>query len=581
MNKVKNINMLFLMLFLLINCSVAIQVNTQSSFLQLKQQPDIHHILIFGNIGEIEYYRNQTNLSENLNDEEKETYYEKNIFTQKYKTNGLSCKIQDKDLNSIDLLEEKGLINFQTIFNDQVVREFVKESEEVLFLGNTINPEYSELSYKNSYIKNEKNLQFFESRIKCGWNIFINILKKAKLAQVSTNQNEEIIKISDKINFSKGKFSQLINMDLEDTIVNNFTKFEDEKTGHEGKVKTEGFSNVEITDLNNTSSKSIRFSLSKTPVITTIVYSEFTLQIIDFDSNILACLANDDDSDYKICSRKSSFSYLSFEEASRYAFKLNTLLNKKIIKSERGNQVWKIMRAYHAPLYNHRRSNRFYFKNITAMINGESITFNIWESIKKNLINIFFSASDNNTSLNIIPYSLDDFVETKFSCFRKKYADVGCYYYKKSNDKIEFSQTPLTMKNCNNDMFYKLPYKAYSNKLEENFLYVFNVGNSGTYLEKLDYGYTANAFLFWARAQEDFLSKKYIHGCTYTTFTKDFIEISFMETQVNQESNSTRTYKAATFRVTESDIPDQKKFNQHIKENICKDFLVIGRKGSI
>lgn len=579
MNNTNILNLHFFLILLLINCSPALQIRQKikNTFIELKQQPDTYNMVIFGNTGEIQFYTNLTSLSEDLNDKEKETYYEKNIFSQKYTTNRLSCHVTNKDSNSVNLLNEQGLNNFQTVLNDKVVIEYIRISDEILFLGDIVNPGYDKFIFKNIGKKNAKNLSFFESRIKCGWNIFINTLKNANLAKITTNQKKDKIEISNKLNFNKGKFSQKINMDLEDSIINNFKIFEDKKRGHVGKINTEGFLNSKITPLNLTSADSNRFSLGKTPIITTVVYLDFTLQIIDFDSNLLNCLSFDNESDYMVCIKKRSFTYLTFHEATNYALKLNKILNTKVVKSKAGKQVWKVMRAYHPPIYSLRKSNLFYFKNITAISNGGSITFNLWESIKKNLINIFFSSSDNNASLSVVSYSLVEFTNSKFSCFRRKFEDVGCYYYLKTGDQIDYSKSPLTKKDCDNDMFFKLPYKANTNKIEESFLYVFNVGNSGTKLEKLEYGYTANSFLFWARAQKDYNIKEFIHGFALTTFTKGYIDVKFMETEIVNETKSTKTYKAATFRVTESAIPDHEKLNQFIKQSICKDFLVEGR----
>lgn len=589
-NKNNNLNFHFLILFLLINCSLAKILKHKSSktFLESKQQPDIHRMVIFGNTGEIDYFKNSTLFSEKMNQAEKEDFYEKNIFTQKYHTNKLSCLVNDKDSNShINLLNEKGLTNFEKVLYDQEVLGFIRKANEVLFLGEIIIPEYQELVYKKKAKTNSDNTSFFESRIRCGWNIFLNALKNAKLAKITTNEEKiENIAISDKIKFNKGRYSQSINRDLEDNFISSFSIFTDEKIGPEGETKAEGFVNSEkMSALNITNSNGFnKFALKKSPILINVVYQDFTLQIVDFDSNILSCLKTDNEADFNVCIKKWTFTNLTFQEATIYALKLNEILTKKILQNQENKKVWKVMRAHHPPLFYSRKSNRFYFQNITATNNkGEQITFNLWDSIKQSLINAFFASLDNNASVNIIPYSISDFVDVKFNCFKKKYEDVGCYYYPEKNagSEIDYSKAPLTKKFCDNNLFYKLPFKANTNKAEESFLYVFNVGNSGASLEKLEYGLVTNAHLFWARVQKDNDLKQFIHGVTYVRFTKDFIEVDFMETEVNDENKSTKTYKSATFRITESHIPDQVNFNQYIKKSVCKDYLVVGRSGSI
>ena len=581
----KNLNPHFFILILLISCSIAVIIKNKHSktLLEIKQQPDVHNIIIFGNIGEIEYIKNSTSFSENLETKEKEDYYEKNIFTQKYFTKKLSCVVTDKETNStINLLNEKGLTNFEKVLYDKDVLGFVQISDEILFLGYVANPEYRNLTFEKTGKQTSDYLSFFESRIKCGWNIFLNTLKKVSLATVITNEDKENIFVSDKIKFNIGKS---INRDLEDVIMGNLGTFIDEKSKYEGKKKAEGFIDSEKTSLMNTTSSGFsKFALGKTPIIITIVYQDFTLQIIDFDSNILSCLAADNEAEYNLCSKTRSFSNLTYQESFKYALKLDNILNKKVIKSTDQKKVWKVMRAFHSPILSGRKSNLFYYKNITAInSNGEPITFNLWESIKSNLINIFFSASDNNASVNVIPYSVTNFENTKFNCFKNTYEDIGCYYRLKdaADDQIDYSKVPMTKKVCDNDLFYKLPYKSNTNKTEESFMYVFNVGNSGSNLEKIDFGYTANAYLFWARAQKDFESKQFIHGFAYLSITKDYFEVNFMETEVKYEDKKTKSYRAATFRITESPIPQQSKLIQYIKNSICKDFLVIGRSGTI
>ncbi len=411
-------------------------------------------------------------------------------------------------------------------------------------------------------------------------------MKNANLLKITTKEDKEEIAISGKIKFSKGRNSQLIRRDFEQEIMSNFTTFNDEHSGSNAETKSEGLLKSEITNLNTSTNNGFNnFPLGKTPIITTVVYDEFTLQIIDFDSNILRCLFNDTEAGYINCTKDKYVSKYSFKEASKYALALDKILNEKVLKSDSNKKIWKIMRANHSPLYSTSKSNLFYFKNLTALnSNGEPVTFNLWKSIKRNLINIFFSAKVRSASVSIIPYSIKDFENTNFDCLKQKYKDSGCYVHldKDETNQIDYKKLPTIKNNCYNNLFYRLPYKENTDKAEESLMYVFNVGNSGMNLENMEFGNIANAYLIWKRSQKDFYSSKFIYGFSHVSFRKDFVEVDFLETQVNKEDKSTKTYKAATFRIsTDSPIPDQTKLNHYIKNNICKDYLVIGRSGTI
>jgi len=580
MNIIKCFNLFFVLIIIIFhNCSFSSKYKKKSkTFLKTQQERDYYSMVLFGNIGEVKYFKNLADqANEFKNKYEIEDFYNNIIFSQNINTDNFSCKVSDKNSNNYDLIKGNGLVHFETVFSDQATQNFIRKANEVVFFGDIINPQYKDLT---SLLPDNRfdNFDFFESRIKCGWNIFINLLKNSKLAEFATQDQINKVNVSEKLNFIPGKYIREINKEHDENLIKNFGIFEDDQSAHHGEIVIEN----EIDCFRSPSLKKSKIiPLSKTPTLTTITHVEFILQIIDFDSQLMECLNRQDGPDYLNCN-KLKFSQYSYSEALKYAYKINQILKTKIIKSHPNKRVWKVMRAFSPPIFSNDESNHFYFTNIIYTLdNGKTETINLWKTIRKSLINIFFSSWRNYAALDVIPFSIDNFSNEKFECYNKRFFDSGCYYYPKQNGIYNIYKHPFLKLKCDNDLFYKIPIKYNSNKLEENFMFVFNVGNSGISMNKIDFGYFSNSATLWARTQKDFNTNEHIYGYNHITFTKDYVEVIFMETKNDSKSSSSGSYKSATFRIADGEIINQKKLIDLIKKSICADYMIEGRSGTI
>jgi len=520
--------------------------------------PDEYNLITFGDIGNIDYFAKNSFANHGIPKPPPDVidkWYSDFLKNQYYDTSNMGCKITLKDSNDIkpnittDLEKEEGLVNFNQVIKNKDVNNLLKQTDGFVLLGDVA---YVESKYLVRDNKDDRGVTLdhmdkWRQRIECGWNLFLKSLESIDIIKVTggesnnlnnlrrttdrnqTNSNMNFF-LYDNAEILSGNHTFDVDYRVEEKYLRNFKAF---------SKKNKYLSLEKLTFGGSEKHNNL---ISYTPKFITITFNNFKIQFLDFNSHIMSCL-NGDEVAYKICNQYNP-SFIPYKEAIEYGKRLKKLF-KKFEDDSSSYKVWRVMRAYHSPLYSENKDSSFYFEDL----NLKNKTINIFNSMKNKRVNFFIGSNIHNAQVIAYPYSRK-YKQPDLKCNEQPGDRWGCY-------KVEpnvFNKNPVFKNQCENNLIYNLPIRDRTDPSQLNdMLYIFITGNSGRLLKGVKEGKKTDGILLWNRSTLD-ASGKFNYGFSYSRFSRYQVEIDFYEV----DDGGMNLNKAATFVVKEGKLPDEK-----------------------
>lgn len=508
-----------------------------------QERSSFFNLLIMGDMGQIDYFFKRRQIQK-VSNQQILDWEKKFILNEIYNLKNFSCSIQRIDnRDMIDLIKEDGLENFKSIMTHENFHKKINDADNIVILGDIIYVETKNLLIKQKLNSFEKWI----NRLECGWNIFIRALEEVKLIKYDHEKDykEPQALIDSRVDILGGNHDFDVNIFYQEKLYKNLGEFECNKPSV--------FYNMTRTYFGNSNKKKEIFTY--TPVFITIRFPDFEIEILDFNSAMLYCIAKKE-SDYDMCMRTNS--YTSMKDSLLYFSKIIEGLNKFNEKQEEKEnyKIWKVIRTHIGPLNPEDGDELIYFDPIN--LNGKS--YILIDEIIRRKINIIFSSHVHYSAVMAYSYSRK-FIDNRIinpTCLNlSKTAGFGCYAAPGEGKDIFLNELEFS-KNCQNQKKFILPINNDSDNDKNNILYQFISGNSGRNLEPLKEGRDSNGFLIWSRSMKE--NDKFNYGFSTANFYKNKLEIKFFEV-VNDEPSLIKT---ADFTVHNGSIQNGEVLNHLI-----------------
>ena len=550
MNKLFNT----LLLIVLISCS----------FAKLNTNANKYSLAIYGDNGQVEFwYKNM--IRKNLTPDEISAFYKNVLNKETYDVKAFQCTVT-VDGKKTDLTQKDGLENFNHILENKDAAKMLRDADGAVFIGDVVYLETKRLAQsKEETVNGAKITQYkldeverWETRLNCGWNLFFNSLLKAGVAQKETMKSKlkgkpsiDFVVLDKKIQLLAGNQSQDFDLFKEENQVKSIV-FKD-ITSNESKFEVNSHSDSEEV-------------FSGSPKFITITYKDFAIEFLDFNSANLACLTNETASDYSKCT--GSPRTLTLTQARTYAWRVKKYIKKFTFKLDKNGKetkrVWRVMRAHNPPLNTEDGDAHFYFKDILIQNPQKKIgkRVNIWKLMKNFRVNIFLGSHTNAAEVAALPYNY------AFKALNTKDCDTktafGCYAVDPKNP---FLSGATYKANCEDNVTFKLPINP-KYDIDNDMLYVFIFRNSGRVLDALKAGKNSIGVRLWSRAKEYTVgaNKMLGYGFAMADFTKDSVKVTFYENTPDQKN---QLVTAAAFEVAEGSLPNMANVAKFIDGKIC------------
>jgi len=503
--------------------------------------------LVFGDNGQIEFFKKRTYTGKADNLSSINTWYEENLLKEEYFLDHLECKVKliskNKTDEFYDLNEKGGLENFSKLLLHNTTQNLIRQSDSIVILGDMVYPEKKNLAINNIILLFKDK---WINRLKCAWNLFFNVLQKVDLIKIQNNtkiqQFEDFkkIKIDEKLDLIAGNHAFDIDVQIEEDFIKylNYTNLS----------YTDNSLEIEKKAFGDDSKK--RFVFTYTPKFIKVIGKRFQIEFLDFNANIISCLIEKNEADYLKCNQNPSV--LSYQEAKEYSERLFMAFSKFTKENKNNIRIWKVVRS-HQPPFNSEdtdRSSDYFFRNIHSKNNN----YIIFELLKNYKINIYLASHIHISQVIVYPYSRP-YTPLKESCKELELTNpqFGCMI-----SKSIFSE-PIQIEQCKNHLNFNLHLNLEkkefnlnnSEDMKENqILYIFINGSSGRNLDGLKYGYNSNGITLWSRAFKD--KYGFAFGFSKINFNESSIKVEFFE--LENESNS--LVKTATFNIINGSLPD-------------------------
>merc|ERR1711957_1115140 len=516
-----------------------------------KKDPDFN-MVIFGNFGQVQYYHEFDEMSQKQ--EKRWHWTSKEIRKETIRIDETKniCYVK-KELNKEKNLNEKdGMDNFKSLLLHATTQLKIDDADNIIFMGEAIRPDTS-----TKLEMSEKLYSKFLDRIKCSWALLLDLITKSKLLvkkgkdwemkeELDVLLGKNLYDIDPKINLDtlskyvpKTKNSDVSNADFKKHI----------KYGIE-----ENFNKLHNAD-------SVVFTSA--PRIITLKSKSLTVQVVDFNSNMILCLDNITEDKYNECIEKKGLHevkmkpFINWNTARKYAYRLYYALENSLFLPNKNDKVWRVLRAVHPPINPKYGDKAEYFKEIRSLDEKDNtVKITLMTIFKQKALNIFIGADARQASLSVLPYS-NKFVEAE-PTYKQKEGKYGCYYTEQ--DKL-FKEFPkyVTPEKCKDDMKFTLPLSFKDISPSKTMLYVFNIGNAGSRLCGLHEGKTSNGYTIWQR------SIKGDYGFATLYLKGDIFDFKFLEKKKGKIITS------ATFEFRDTDNqPDQNTLGALIQSQFCK-----------
>lgn len=506
--------------------------------------------MVMGQIAKIDYFEENAFKNEKATAGEAKAWVDANLKKETYKLDERTCKIDVTQNNSTvtkDLDKEGGMETFKALINNGYVVDEFRKSNALLLLGDIV-----DVGARNLIIEGKlESKELWINRLKCGWNLFFRNLEKFNAARIVPLDFNNPATSAYKIMVS-GETDVILGNSAHEVDLAEVKKIYQEITKKGVESNFYDYNVIHFTpydklnwDINYTSPKLSTFTYEK---------SKYTVQFLDFNSDILYCLTPTIE-EYKKCTdEKKQSSPLEYKELLDYIEKVEMAI--RTMKADRpGTQekVWRVMRSVQSPLNVQDGDPKFYYQDYKN--NGKTI--NLFKAMKEMGVEIFISSAMKNAQVISLPYSVEHKFKEMEKCSDKEYQIFGCYETKPG----KFDMNPVGSRQCNDKLEYSLPVRDLTDTASTTtMLHVFNIGNSGVDVGKIRGGKMTGGSLIWSRAEEK------NNGFLQVHFNKMKAEIKFYE--VDGETKSLNI--VAKFEVSGSSMPGNS-YMQKFLDDKCVD----------
>lgn len=542
-------NILLLFTCLALTCSMRLKEHRSSNTTSAATE---FNLLIFGDNGEIDYfYKNAHKPQKDLQKDAKEAsmkkWYEENLLAETYETEGYKCVVK-KAAQEFDLNKEGGMTNFDNFNKNADFKKLLSTAEKIVFLGDMIYPETKFLGtggWDKPYVL--LNKPKWIERLICSWNVFYRSLEKMNLSKISS---ENGLTVDGKVDFIAGNHSFDIDIHEEENQVKKAIK-----TNLVNKLKSK-------EHLIGRVANKTQQTFTVQPRFLRIIFKNFIVKFLDFNSGLLLCVHMKDEATYNDCINKKFLpSAVGFKEARTYYKRLYGAVkfNFKTQDDEPKVTYWNVLRAHHPPANPEDGDEDFYFTPVEIdKLTKEGDKYeSLFEVMGKMKVHIFLGSHVHNAEVLAIHYSTAIIPK---SAFKKedRPKEWGCY---EAPD--ELKGVAVYKQTCTED--FKRSLKFNDADPDKQILYIFVTGNSGRNYDPLRPSDITNGFLVWSRATQN-KAGKFNYGFTFANFSAARVAIDFYELDADEN----KLVKAASFTVEKGENAPTKKEIDDLKATIQK-----------
>jgi len=433
----------------------------------------------------------------------------------------------------------KGLLNYRRTICAS--KPYLDETDLYVILGDVVYPEtnsdkakpnvpVSDEENKNRLIKMRYKLQnqeIYKGRLICGWAGLKSLLVNYHNI-CGGSENPEVFKYDQNFNFPLidliyGNHSFDVDIELETEIMR-------ELSDHFGLPVDEKIVNnynnivLQYKTYDEFYNENARY-LSKEemlmcPKISQYIKNGLKIQFIDFDSMVLQCSYSRTEEQYKNCIKIQGLDKLtafhSFRQSQIYMVRTMTAFKLMDQKAD-----WRIIRIHH-PIFNLQGKDTYQLWHDDFIHQGKNYG-TLFDAIKKANFHFILASHSHLDNILAFPYKGGvNYLQKNFDLEEPKVVESGCF--DKFNYYINNQEIDENYNLCSDS---PKNYTWSMNKNLPEYLWQFNMGNTGKKFDTLYEDQKTRGVLIWGRA--NYVNEYEAFGGFYFNFTKDEVNVKYIE----------------------------------------------------
>jgi hypothetical protein len=433
----------------------------------------------------------------------------------------------------------KGLLNYRRTICAS--KSYLDETDLYVILGDVVYPEtnsdkvkpnvpVSDEENKNRLIKMRNKLQnqeIYKGRLICGWAGLKSLLVNYHNI-CGESSNPEVFRYDQNLNFPLidliyGNHSFDVDIELETEIMR-------ELSDHFGLPVDEkivnNYNNIVLQykaydEFYNQNARELsKEEMLMCPKISQYIKNGLKIQFIDFDSMILQCSYSRTEEQYKNCIKIQGLDKLtafhSFQQSQIYM--VRTMTAFKLMDQ---NADWRIIRIHH-PIFNLQGKDTYQLWHDDFIHQGKNYG-TLFDAIKKANFHFILASHSHLANILAFPYKRGvNYLQQNFDLEEPKVVESGCFdkfNYYINNQEID--------ENYNMCLDSPKNYTWSINKNLPEYLWQFNMGNTGKKFDTLFEDQKTRGVLIWGRA--NYVNDYEAFGGFYFNFTKDEVNVKYIE----------------------------------------------------
>ncbi len=481
------------------------------------------NIVAFGDNGQIEKFKSKLcNGNTPLNSAD---------FYARFASETISLENQKCVLDGNEIKGVDGMNHFETVICNNKVANYIENSDSAIILGDMVYAESKGFVYNpfsptspdtTSFEKTAlftTHAQKWENRLKCGWNVFKNLMKGyASVCSATTNKDAVAAKIwsSNKLHkdfmllpgnhaydvHSQIEFEQM----LEITAQNEKSTWVGGSLGSDWKI------------------------FQDSPRLTKYQKDGVKVQLLDINTSFIGCLSppfakgtwaikadDNDNTHFMKCMVLSGADRAYTKTAAQNYW-------KKVIdaiKSFDQDAQWKVIRSHHPPL------------NVEGMDMSAFWDFHL-------------PVSTDNTAKSYDKSLLENMKTAKVHVYMASHhhsAHIMAYNYNSGKDLSKFKKGTSTATECTNGCTFTDTKNLYTRSGAAEYLYVFVIGNSGRFLDPFETDGKTRGVVVWGRGNS--AGEKVCNAGTFVhkygganfNFSASKVEVNFFEVAAKTDTS--------------------------------------------
>ena len=256
------------------------------------------------------------------------------------------------------------------------------------------------------------------------------------------------------------------------------------------------------------------------PKITQHNKNGIKIQFLDFDSMVLQCSYSRTEEQYNNCLKINNIdrytAFHSFVQSKIYM--IRTMAAFKYMDKDAD---WRIIRL-HEPIFNLEGNDCYHLWHDDFIHLGKNYG-TLFGAIKKGKFHFILASHTHLANIFAFPYRSGlDYLKKNFIFKETNYVETGCF--DKFNYYINNKEKDVNYKTCK----FNQHNNTWSiNRNNPEYLWQFNMGNSGKKFDKLYEDQRTRGVLIWGRA--NYVNSYEAFGGFFFNFTKEYVNINYIE----------------------------------------------------